>query len=91
MLVHFNHTQSLTIIFIEDGFYAGRFSGSRISKEQDIICFFSADKGFCILDQFLFLHFISYNVFKVNMLYIDDRINDHFVFFFFFDNAECLV
>ena len=91
MLIHFDHSQSLAIIFIENGLNTGRFSGTCITEQQNVISFFSADKCFRVLDQLLLLCLVSNNIFKIHMFYIDDRINDKLMLIFFFNNTECLI
>ena len=62
MFIDFDHTKSLIIILIQDRLDRGRFSGSRIPVEQTVIGSSSFHKSFRILDQFLFLYIISYQI-----------------------------
>ena len=81
MLVHLDDTKSLIIITVQDSLDTGRFSGSRITKKEAVVCFSSSYKSLCVLDQFLFRNFISDQIFQFHMGDSGDRLNFHIIIF----------
>ena len=79
MFVNFNDTQSLVVIFIENAFDAGGFSGAGITKKQTVVCLSASYESFCILDQFLLRDFISDQVFQFHMSDPCDRLDLHII------------
>lgn len=52
MLVDLDNTQTPVIIFIGNGFDAGRFPGSRITEQQAVVGLFTVYKSLGIVYQF---------------------------------------
>ena len=75
MLVHLNNSKSLIIITVQDSFDTWRFTCTRITKQQTVVCFSASYKGFCILNEFLFRNFIAYQIFQFNMSDSCNRLN----------------
>ena len=67
MFIHFYDSQAFIIIFIQNSLNTGRFTGSRISKEQTVVRLSASDKSFCILNQFLFWNLISNQILQLYM------------------------
>ena len=90
MLVHLNDTKSLIIISVQDSFDTGGFTCTCITEQQTVVGFFASDKGFCVLDEFLFRDLISYQVFQFHMCDPGDRL-DHDVIILIMTYTECFV
>ena len=89
MFVNFNDTQSLVVIFIENAFDAGGFSGAGITKKQTVVCFSSLHKSFGIFDQFLLCQLITYQVIQVYVCDLGDRHDLYAIFIMC--HAKCLM
>ena len=72
MLVDLDHTQALIVIFVEQGFDAGRFTGTGIAAQQHVVGWKSFDECFGIIYQFLLLNLITDQIIKHHTLGVVD-------------------
>ena len=89
MLVNLDHTKSLIVIFIQDTFNAGGFSGSGIAKKQTVVCFLALDKRFRVVDQLLLWNFVADKIRKAHIRNVGNR--DNLNVLSCMRNTKCLV
>ena len=90
MFVHFDHTQPLIIILVQDCLDGRGLPGSRITEKQAVVCPASLYKGLGVVDQFLLCNLISHQIIQTDMGNVCDRHDLHVAPFRMF-NAERLV
>ena len=62
MLIGLNDTKSLIIILVQDSLDTGRFTGSRITKEQTVVRLSPLYKCLCIINELFLGDLISYQI-----------------------------
>ena len=72
MLVDLDHAQTLIVIFVEQGFDAGGFTGTGVTAQQHVVGRQPFDKCFGIIYQFLLLDFITDQIIKHHTLGVID-------------------
>ena len=90
MLVGLNDAKTLIIILVQDTLDTGRFTGSRITKEQTVVCLSSLHKGLCVFDEFFLGDLVAYQVIDLHMCDPCDRLDFYFAIFIMAD-TECFV
>ena len=89
MLVDLDNTQAPVIIFIGNGFDAGRFTGSRITEQQAVVGLFTVYKSLGIVYQFFLGKLVTYQIIQFHMGNVQNR-NDMYTLLVM-GNAEGLV
>ena len=67
MLVDLDNTQAPVIIFIGNGFDAGRFTGARITEQQAVVGLFPVYKSLGIVYQFFLGKLVTYQIIQLHM------------------------
>ena len=90
MLIGLNDTKSLIIILVQDSLDTGRFTGSRITKEQTVVRLSPLYKCLCIINELFLGDLISYQIIDLHMCDPCDRLDLHLSLLIVTD-TECLM